>query len=38
MHQVAKLEARRTDHEPEEREPLNPPDTPAPAWVDELDE
>jgi hypothetical protein len=39
MDQVAQLEARRRETEggEEEREPLNPPDAPAPSWVDDLD-
>lgn len=38
MEQVAILESRRRDREEHDEEdaPLNPPDTPAPSWVDDL--
>lgn len=36
LNEVAMLEARREDSE--EKEPINPDDTPAPAWVGQLPE
>lgn len=36
LDQIAQLEARKGEASDPEREPLNPPDTPAPAWVDDL--
>lgn len=37
MNVIAEAELQRSEAERSDNEPYNPPDTPAPAWVDELD-